>query len=201
VQSGSTSATTSGDTYGELVNDYKSGSDKLKSYYDFLKDNGLIGVTFDKNDIKFPPKADALGFIFPNCSDCSKAERRFYTMMSKRILKEFDAFRTSVLNGIETATANGPTMANEFDKWFGFRKVDYNREHDYEMDVLKVYTSGYTQNYKTWNPFVKGKVRKFTFETAPSGTTETESKMLINIYKNGNSIRDKSTFNGKNKLD
>jgi len=200
VQSGSTSATTSGDTYGELITDYKSGSDKLKTYYEFLKENGLIDVTFDNNDIKFPPKADGLGFDFPSCSDCSKAERRFYTMMSKRILTEFDAFRTSVLNGIENEQANGLTMANVFDTSFNVKKVDYKREHDYELDVLKVFTSGYTQNYKSWNPFVKGKVRKFTFETAPSGTTQNESVRLQNIYKIGNSNTDKAVFNGKNKL-
>jgi len=200
VQSGSTSATTSGNTYGELITDYKSGSDKLKTYYEFLKENNLIGVTFDNNDIKFPPKADGLGFDYPNCTQCSKAERRYYTLMSKRILTEYDAFRTSVLNGIENELANGLTMANVFDTSFNVKKVDYKREHDYELDVLKVYTSGYTQNYKPWNPFVKGKVRKFTFETAPSGTTTTESTRLQDIYKNGNSISDKSTFNGKNKL-
>jgi hypothetical protein len=187
----------SASTYNEFVDDYTSGSTKLNSYYNLLKDSKLVEVPYSVDNIQI--KIDSI-FDYAACSDCTSAEKRFYMLMSKRILTEFETFKKNVLGDVGDVSVDGTTPEVIFKENFNDRRnIDYKKEHDKEVEDLKTFTNAYNTDYKSWNPFVK-KERIATFSNYSSANTQTQSTILQNIYKKGNSNDDKQTFNGKNKL-
>jgi len=192
-------------TYDELVEDYKSGTTKLYSFYnDILKQNGFVEKTFDLNNIELKGNGD--GFVFGACPDCTNAEKRFYTAMSKIILDK-NSFLTFRSNVIPESIAQEPRggsgglrLIDVFDNEFNGRIKTYGKEHDEEVTFVdKQLTSPYKKTYNPWSPFVANKVRKFTFDDIIDGTTDQKTR-LQNLYKDGNSNTEDKTFNGKNKF-
>jgi hypothetical protein len=198
VNSGATAA----DTYDELVEDYKSAHTKLYSYYnDILKQNGFVEKTFDMDKIDLKGNGD--GFVFAACSDCTNAEKRFYTGMSKVLLDKntFITFRSNVIPesiaNVNRGGSGGDTLMNVFDTEFNGRVKTYGAEHIAEVKfTTDNLDSPYKKTYKPWTPFVAGKVRKFTFNDFTDGTTDQKTR-LQNLYKDGNSNTNNKILNGK----
>jgi hypothetical protein len=46
---------------------------------------------------------------------------------------------------------------------------------------------------------LKSKIRRFELNSKPDGTRK-QKKLILDLYKDGNSNNDKSSFNGKNKF-
>jgi hypothetical protein len=189
-----------GDTYTELVNDYSSGVTQLYSFYNELKNQKLVEYKFKNDDIQ------TLGKYFTSIKGTpyENPEKRFYTLMSRVIINGnyYATFRDSVIT---------PNIANELDKKskpligvfneeFQSRRNElYTEEHNEEVKYLDKLISDKFATYSNSFTQLTGKTRKFTFSDYASGST-VQSTRLQNLYKDGNSNPDKTTFNGKNKF-
>ena len=189
VQSGN------GDTYGELVIDYSYGVTQLYSFYNELKNQNLVEYKFKNDDIQ-----TLSGYFTKN----TNPEKRFYTLMNRVIINSnyYPTFRDSVItDNIANEKGNDRrTLIAVFNDEFQFnRKISYTEEHDDEVKYLNKLISDKFATYSKSFTQLTGKTRKFTFSDYTSGTT-VQSTRLQNIYKDGNSNPDKTTFNGKNKF-
>jgi outer membrane protein OmpA-like peptidoglycan-associated protein len=194
VQAGSTQA----NTYDELKDDYTSATSKLNSFYNLFLNNKLISYNFEYDDIKL-----IADIINVSCTVCGNEEKRFYTGMSNIINNDtsYEKFRNGVITSdIANENYNGFTPLEVFNLYYGgvriYYSTEYKLEQAYFTDKIE---SVYTNTYKEWNAFVKGKIRKFTF-TNYVGGTPTQNQRLYNLYKDGNSDINSATFNGKNKF-
>lgn len=186
-------------TYGEMiVIDYTTASNQLNDFYISLKNNNLIDITFDYNNIP------EYSIIFSNYSCCKEPEKRFFTAMSNVILNNnlFISFINDIItNDVANIKSGGQSIYDFTNEYFQMKKMEYQVEYDAEQNYVELFkqTTNYINYYKVWTPYVKGKVRKFLF----SDYTPAEPGQILiltDIYKNGNSNINLDTFNGKNIL-
>jgi outer membrane protein OmpA-like peptidoglycan-associated protein/gas vesicle protein len=196
VQSGGTYA----DTYAELVGDYDLAVDSLSSFYNDLKSSGFIEIEYNTDNLRLYDDGNTLGVD----SCCINQEKRFYMAMSKVILdpNKLNSFIEEIIpKDIQTQNVGGKSILDFTKDYFSQKRNYYQREYTAEQKFVKNFetTSNYKDKYKTWKPFVSGKVRKFLFSGYVDGTS-TQVTYLQNLYKDGNSNTSDQTFNGKNKL-
>lgn len=205
VQSGSTFA----NTYDELVGDYSSAIDSLYSFYTDMKSfksTGNSPKTYALVDLEYNPenlktyKAGGFGTDPKNGDE----ERRFYALMSRTILDNnlYETFIKDIVpSDIANSKSAGPTLIDYTKTYFTNIKTSYKEEYDAEQLIVKSFkeTTNYKDKYSKWTPYPSGKVRKFDFNGYVEGTGE-QTTRIQNLYKNGNSNEDTTTFNGKNKL-
>lgn len=191
--------TTATNTYEEMItNDYALASNQLMDFYSNLQNNNLIDVIFDYNNI---PEYST---IFSNYSCCKEPEKRFFTAMSNVILNNnlFISFISDIMTSdVVNLKSGGQTIGEFTNEYFKIKKLEYKVEYDAEQNyaVLFKQNTSYINTFKVWTPYVKGKIRKFLFSDYTPGDI-CQINILTDIYKNGNSNTQLTTFNGKNVL-
>jgi hypothetical protein len=189
---------TSGNTYNELVIDYKTVNDNLNLFYSDLGTYGLLNIPYTPNNLTtYSP-------LFGNSVCCGAAEKRFYAFMSKTILNNdlFISFINDIITqDIATTNSGGETLLAFTKKYFETKKIEYKYEYDAEQLLIKKFkeSNNYINIYKTWTPYPKGKKRTFLFSNFVAGTND-QITYITNLYKYGNYNLSVGTFLGKNKL-
>ena len=187
------------DTYDEMfTQDYTNAVTILNNFYNDLVSNGLLELSFN------PLNLTTYSNLFANSICCGDAEKRFYTMMSKTILNNdlFIKFINDIIPiDIANSNAGGQTLLNFTKTYFSTKKIEYKYEYDAEQKLVNNFrtTSNYINNYKVFTPYPKGKERLFEYVNclSPAPTTKTR---ILNLYKNGNSNINPTTYNGKNQF-
>jgi hypothetical protein len=197
---------TATNTYQELTIDYTSAGNKLYSFYNrysvsygWIRTDGISPQNFLDNLDSYEDNemnTDRLGG-----TDTFQSEKRFFMGFCDIILNDvsFEDFKSQLLpsdfQGPQWNTARA--VINEvYDK----RKIAYKKEKQKQIETFNAgITEDYKKDYQKWEPYLKGKIRKFEYSNLTPKTT-TQEERLVNIYKDGNSNTDNKTFNGKNQF-
>jgi hypothetical protein len=178
-------------TLDELKKDYKKASEKLLEFYNTSKNNNLINYKINLDE----PNSDLDGIGVDTVID-----RKFYVLMSNIILNENS--RNKLINDLDPgddvlSATKGVELGAQMEVGINDLNTQYVNVKD-EQDVkFDKYKEDWDKSgYRTWNVFVKGKERKFTYNESQEGN-QTDKNRLTNIYKKGNANSNKKTFNGK----
>ena len=198
-----TGATIPIDTANELSIDYSSGATQLYSFYQLFENSGIINTNTNYNFFNPYIMIDPGSFTILTCGVCTDAEKRFFVGMFN-VLKNpitLKNFMNSVLTpDVSNVYVGAQSSEVVFSQYFVDRYPIYEKEWNKEKKFFSDnFLTVYETNYKTWTPFVKGKERRCAYDTYTQGTT-TQEDYIKNLYKDGNSNTDPSTFNGKNKF-
>ena len=187
------------DTYDEMfLQDYSAVTTTLMSFYNDLVSNGLLELSYNPNNLI------TYSNLFANSNCCGGAEKRFFTVMSKTILNNdlFIKFINDIIP-IEIANSNagGQTLLDFTRTYFNTKKIEYKYEYDAEQKLVNNFrtTNNYLNYYKVFTPYPIGKERTFDYVNCLSPSTTVKTRIL-NLYKNGNSNINQTTFNGKNQF-
>lgn len=187
------------DTYDEMfLQDYSAVTTTLMNFYNDLVSNGLLELSYNPNNLT------RYSNLFANSNCCGEAEKRFFTVMSKTILNNdlFIKFINDIIP-IEIANSNagGQTLLDFTKTYFSTKKIEYKYEYDAEQKFVNNFktTSNYLNYYKVFTPYPIGKERVFDYVNCLSPSTTVKTRIL-NLYKNGNSNINQTTFNGKNQF-
>jgi hypothetical protein len=179
-------------TLDELKSDYKKASEKLLEFYNLTKDNKFINYEVDYVEENTDVDLDG------NTLD-TVIDRKFYVLMSNIIIN--DNSRNKLISDLDLPgdqlSENGQELGEQMKIGVNDLYDDYKTQkenQDKKFNELK--DKWDKSSYKTWNVFVKGKERKFTYNESEEGNN-TDKDRLKNIYKKGNSNNNKKTFNGK----
>ena len=176
-------------TYDELVKDYSDVSKTLDSFYEDLKNNALVDITFENKSFNVT---------------FSDAWFRFYLLMSDIILD--DTKKQSFIDNLTKDISNEVGKSN-----VSLQKImtgivedlarDYKRlQEEFDQKLIKTIDEKIIVDYKdSFDDSLKSKIRRFEFNSKPDGTKEQKNR-IKNLYRDGNSNNDKATYNGKNKL-
>jgi hypothetical protein len=192
VQAGSTAT----DTLVELTDDYSAATSNILTYYNTLANAQIIDMKYDPSNLT--QYSDKSGLTGPSC--CGQANIRFYAIMCKILLNDdlYNNFINKLIpKDIADKTSSGLNLLDYTKDWFNNFKVAVKEEYDEEQKIIKTFMEN--NQFKTWTPYNKGKVRKFTF-TTQQNPSNTVVNLFKDLYKDGNSIPNRKTFNGKNKL-
>jgi hypothetical protein len=142
--------------------------------------------------------------VFKNYTCCVNPEKRFFTLMSNVFLNNdlFISFINDIITSdIANLKSGGQTILEFTKQYFELKKQEYTIEYNSELKFVNDFNknSNYITNYKKWTPYVKGKVRKFTYSNYCSPLINADF-YIRDIYRYGNTNTDTTTFNLKNIL-
>ena len=176
------------DTYDELWNDYKSVAMDMNRFNDFITSQSIIYDGYDE-------PGDFKSFT-TEISDLP--DKRFFMIMAQIFndKDKFDTFKSLIItNEMDKSTS---TLKKKFNKIVD----DFRDKVKNELEASDTFYKKLKKNptYKTYlvveNLYKKGKVRKFTYNTEPISTNDTQITNLMLLYK-GNNSGDKITWTDK----
>jgi hypothetical protein len=184
------SSTGAANTYIELTNDAKIVASDLTQFLVDLQTAGIDTTTYGGNGI-----FNAVKLTTPE-------DKRFYMVMSQIFTdsSKLTSFINSIITGDLANVTNPSPLKDKFNSATYSIASTYQTEFTEEKKKINDFITGsvYTK-YKTYTPYSKGKIRKFTYDTQPAAT-DTQKKDLQNLYKPTNVNTDADSFLGKIKF-
>jgi hypothetical protein len=129
-------------------------------------------------------------------------DKRFYMAMSQIFTDsaKLTEFINSIIKGELLAVTTPSPLKDNFQKVTYDIASKYQTEFSANKKIISTFIDGSVYpKYKSYTPYSKGKIRKFTFDTEPP-VGETQKNDLQKIYKPRNVDSDKGTFLGKIKF-
>jgi hypothetical protein len=182
------------DTYDELSTDYKSVSNNLNKFNQYLIDKSII-----YNGYNEPGGFNPTSTVFELTDLPGK---RFFMVMSQIFdnSDDFNTFKTSIItNDMDKSTPNLLKSFNKIVNKFQDKvKIELKEEEKFYKTFKK--SNDYKNYLVVENLYKKGKTRKFNYTTEPSSKNVEQTKNLFLLYQgknDGDKIiwTDKTQFN------
>jgi hypothetical protein len=183
-------------TLEELKYDYGNFNLYLRTFDSFLNEQKIVTNTYGSVPGNFS--------VISKDFDPTIENRRFFMVFS-RILTD-----KNKKNDFIKEITNSPSLIEKLIDNFTDIVNDIADEYEDEINEEEKFYNKFkkTKEYKEYTEgvetliYTKGKVRKFTYTTVPDTTKEeTQKADLSQIYATTDSNTDKTTFDGKSKLD
>lgn len=194
VQTG-TSASFTANTYNVLVSDLTTIATSNNTFINnLINTNYLYGVSYNAGgDFNPIPTSDLADFN-------TIEKKREYFVLCQTILKNYQDFRTKMLNNINTKTTPDEQFVREFDIWYGtLTKEAFGREQVEATKEVVKFRNASQKNFLDFTPYQDGVKRPFTFSTLPAATAD-QTKNVKNLYTTQNVDNNAKVYNLKKKF-
>jgi hypothetical protein len=203
TQVSKTSKPVPSDTYVELYNDYQKCYEALDTFSTLLTEQNIANTNGYTGIGNFQPVSKK----FVGGNDGATPEKRFF-MIIARIFNDknnLEKFKNSVIKGGLLNVKSPYNLKKKFDNIVDDLANNYNDELSGEEKKFKKFKE--SSEYRKYTDgientlYPKGKIRVFNYTTIPDTTKETQQKQKVqDLYKIVNVNEDKTTFDGKVKL-